>query len=347
MKALFEEASRLLQGGSSLVMVTLFDRTGSAPRMAGAKMLVRPDGSIAGTIGGGRLEGDAIRLAGEALATRRTSIRPFDLSGADVAGTDMICGGKGELLVDFVDTAEESNRAVYRAAAEAAARNEKAWLVTALGGARRQQCLVRGDGTLVGTLDADPALLAKLTAGPAKISIHAEATDGPRLLVEAIRPSATAYLFGAGHVSRQIAPLCETVGFRTVVLDDRPEFASRERFAAPTELVVLKTFDPLPPLPVDEDSYLIIVTRGHLHDGSVLKQALRTRAGYIGMIGSRRKRDLIYRGLREQGFREEDLARVHSPIGLDILAETPEEIAVSIVGELIRARAERERRRQG
>ncbi len=346
MKALFEEATRLLRGGSSLVMVTLFDRTGSAPRMAGAKMLVRADGSIAGTIGGGRLEADAIRLAGEALAARRTTIRRFDLSSADAAGTDMICGGKGEILVDFIDAAQEGNRAVYQAAAEALERNETAWLVTALGGARRQQCLVRRDRTLVGELDADATLVARLTAGPAKISIHAEAADGPRFLVEPIRPSATAYIFGAGHVSRQIAPLCERVGFRTVVLDDRPEFANRERFAVPTELVVLRTFDPLPPLEVDENGYVVIVTRGHLHDGTVLRQALRTRAGYIGMIGSRRKRDLIYRGLLEQGFREDDLARVHSPIGTDILAETPEEIAVSIVGELIRVRAERERRRQ-
>jgi xanthine dehydrogenase accessory factor len=143
-------------------------------------------------------------------------------------------------------------------------------------------------------------------------------------------------------VSQRIAPLCETVGFRTVVLDDRPEYASCERFPQPTELVVLKVFDPLPELPVDEDSYLVIVTRGHLHDRTVLEQALRTKAGYIGMIGSKRKRDAVYQALLEQGYRREDLARVCSPIGVEILAETPEEIAVSIVGEMIKVRAERE-----
>ncbi len=344
MKALFREMAKLLQDGESFVVATIFDMIGSAPRAAGAKMVVRPDGSIAGTIGGGRLEANAMKLARQALASRRTTIQAFDLSGEDAAGMDMICGGKGEILIDFFDAADESNRAVCRAAAELLERKEKAWLVTALGRdlASRQQCLVRCDGSLVGNLDADPAFLAKLTAGPAKISIHAEALDGPRFLVEPLRRAGTAYIFGAGHVSQRIAPLCETVGFRTVVLDDRPEYASGERFPQPTELVVLKGFDPLPELPVDEDSYLVIVTRGHLHDRTVLEQALRTKAGYIGMIGSKRKRDTVYQALLEQGYRREDLARVCSPIGVDILAETPEEIAVSIVGEMIKVRAERE-----
>jgi xanthine dehydrogenase accessory factor len=344
MKVLFREMAKLLHNGDSFVVATLFDKTGSAPRTAGAKMLVRPDGSITGTIGGGRLEANAMELAREAMASRRTTIQAFDLSGKDVAEMDMICGGKGEILIDFIDAADESNRAVCRAASEILENKEKAWLVTAFGKdlASRQQCLVRRDGTLVGRLDADPAFLAKLTAGPAKISIHAEALDGPRFLVEPIRRAGTAYIFGAGHVSQRIAPLCETVGFRTVVLDDRPEYASCERFPQPTELVVLKVFEPLPELPVDEDSYLVIVTRGHLHDRTVLEQALRTKAGYIGMIGSKRKRDAVYQALLEQGYRREDLARVCSPIGVEILAETPEEIAVSIVGEMIKVRAERE-----
>ncbi|OFX20643.1 MAG: xanthine dehydrogenase [Anaeromyxobacter sp. RBG_16_69_14] len=341
MKVVFREMAKLLRDGQNFVVATIFDKTGSAPRTAGAKMVVRPDGSISGTIGGGRLEADAMKLAREAMESRRTTIQSFNLSSADGAAMDMICGGKGEILIDFVDAADESNRAVCQAAVEILESKEKAWLVTTFGNgpASRQQCLVRRDGTLVGRLDADPTFLAKLTAGPAKISIHAEALDGPRFLVEPIRRAGTAYIFGAGHVSQRIAPLCETVGFRTVVLDDRPEYASHERFPPPTELVVLKGFDPLPELPVDEDSYLVIVTRGHLHDRTVLEQALRTKAGYIGMIGSKRKRDMLYQALLEQGYRREDLARVCSPIGVEILAETPEEIAVSIVGEMIKVRA--------
>lgn len=348
MKNIIEEISALLAAGESLVAATIFDKAGSAPRTAGAKMIVRRDGSSAGTIGGGRLEGDAIRLAAQVLASGKSAVQAFNLTGEDAAGMDMICGGQGEILLDYIDADDESNRLVYREAAAAVARRDKAWLITALGEgpdpARppRQQCLVKRDGTLVGRFVADRSFLGKLIEGPAKIAIHAEVIDGQHFLVEPIRPACTAYIFGAGHVSQKIAPLAETVGFRTVVLDDRAEYASRERFPAPTELVLLDAFDRLPALPVDGDSYLVIVTRGHLHDKTILEWALRTGAGYIGMIGSRRKRDMLYAALAAKGFDAGAFRRVHAPIGTDIGAETPEELAVSIVGELIQVRAERE-----
>lgn len=353
MKKLFQATAALLADGESLVVATIFDKSGSAPRTAGAKMVIRQGGAIIGTIGGGRLEADAVQLAGEAFRSRRSVLQSFDLSGRDVAGMDMICGGQGEVLLDFIDAADRDNRAVYDGICEVLGRREKAWLITALGDGRgsfrpaRQQCLVRQDGSLVGRFASDPGFLAKLTEGPAKISIHAEVLEGQRFLVEPVRPTGVAYIFGAGHVSQKIAPLAETVGFRTVVLDDRAEYASRERFPAPAEIVVLESFDRLPALEIDGDSYIVIVTRGHLHDKTILEWSLRTDAGYIGMIGSRRKRDKVYAALAGQGFGERDFRRVYSPIGTDILAETPEELAVSIVGELIKVRAERENARHG
>lgn len=348
MKKFLQEIAALLAAGESVVVATIFDKAGSAPRTAGAKMIVRRDGSIAGTIGGGRIEADAIRQAGKVMASGRSAIQSFDLTGQDVAGMDMICGGQGEILLDYINARDESNRQIYREAAETLACRDKAWLITALGEGQdlarpdRQQCLVKRDGSLVGRFVADRSFLTKLTEGPAKIAIHAEVIDGQRFLVEPIRPANTAYIFGAGHVSQKIAPLAETVGFRTMVLDDRAEYANRERFPAPTELVLLESFDRLPALPVDGDSYLVIVTRGHLHDKTVLEWSLRTGAGYIGMIGSRRKRDKVFEALACRGFGEKDFGRVYSPIGTDIGAETPEELAVSIVGELIKVRAERE-----
>jgi xanthine dehydrogenase accessory factor len=130
------------------------------------------------------------------------------------------------------------------------------------------------------------------------------------------------------------------VGFRTVVLDDREEFADRGRFPWVDEIHVLESFErAMDGLVINDESYLVLVTRGHAHDRTVLAQALRTTAGYIGMIGSRRKREAIYAALLEAGFTPRDLERVHCPIGLDIGAETPEEIAVSILAELIQMRA--------
>lgn len=152
----------------------------------------------------------------------------------------------------------------------------------------------------------------------------------------------TIYLFGAGHISQQVCPLAGLVDFRTVVIDDRADFANRGRFPDADDVKVIPSFeDSFADLDIGDDSYVVIVTRGHLHDKTCLEQALKTDARYIGMIGSRHKRDRIYRDLKIQGFSEKDFQRVHSPIGTDIKAETPEEIGISIIGELIRARAER------
>jgi xanthine dehydrogenase accessory factor len=148
-------------------------------------------------------------------------------------------------------------------------------------------------------------------------------------------------IFGAGHVSRPTAQVAALCGFAVTVLDDRLDFANAARFPQ-AETRVLESFtDCFHGLPCGPEAFVVIVTRGHAFDAEVLAQALRTRAGYIGMIGSRRKRDAVYQRLRGQGFTDADLARVSCPIGLDIGAETPEEIAVSIVAELIQSRAAR------
>ncbi len=335
----------LLTKGESLVTATIFSKSGSAPRTAGAKMLVRADGSIMGTIGGGKLEGDARALAGAVFRSKKPRLEEFDLNGHH--DMDMICGGAGEVFLDYHDPADQTNLEVFREIVDSIGHRQKCWLVTMFPKGKgiisgRRLCLVKADGTLVGRLDCAPEFLEKLISGPAKISIHSEVLDDQRVVVEPIRNAGTVYIFGAGHISQQIAPVAHQVGFRTVVLDDRAEYANRERFPF-SQLIVLDSFDQLPDLPIDGDSYLVIVTRGHLHDKNVLRQLLRRPAAYVGMIGSRRKRDGIYAALEAEGFAREELARVYSPIGLDIMSETPAEIAVSIVAQLIRVRAEREK----
>jgi xanthine dehydrogenase accessory factor len=161
------------------------------------------------------------------------------------------------------------------------------------------------------------------------------------ILIEPVLPADTVFLFGAGHVAQPTARLAAFVGFRVRVVDDRAEFANAERFPEAEEVRVATDFDSaLKGFAIDRSAFIVIVTRGHLHDKTVLMQALRTEAAYIGMIGSRRKRDHIFNASLKQDFTEADLKRVHSPIGLDIGAETPEEIALSIVAELVHARAQ-------
>ncbi|TWH48697.1 XdhC family aldehyde oxidoreductase maturation factor [Sporomusa sp. KB1] len=347
MKKLYQNLVRLLSSGENVVLATIFHSAGSAPRSAGAKMIVCADGSIIGTVGGGRVEADTIELAKEVLANHQSVILPFDLTGADAAGLGMICGGKGEILLDYLDAANSDNRLIYEAILATMDKAQKAWLMTELSsqsvaGRTRQQCLVMQDGTIIGNFHCEPEFMEKMSSGPAKISIHADAKENRIFIVDPIRTISTVYLFGAGHVSQQIAKLTEMVGFVTVVIDDRPAFANRERFPL-SEIMVVDNFECMAKLPIDQDSYLVIVTRGHLHDRTVLEQALETEAGYIGMIGSKKKRDHLYKILQEQGVSAAKLQQVYSPIGIDIYAETPEEIAVSIVAELIKARVEREK----
>jgi len=165
-------------------------------------------------------------------------------------------------------------------------------------------------------------------------------TAGKRVMVEPLDTAGTVIIFGAGHVSRSLAAFTSAVGFWTVVVDDRPEYANVQRFPTADRVLAVGSFDGvMDGLDIDGDTCLVIVTRGHLNDREVLAQALKTPAGYIGMIGSKRKIALIYDQLRKEGVREEEIRRVHAPIGIDIAAETPEEIGISIAAELIQVRA--------
>ncbi len=351
MKKLLKVIVELLNASQSFSLVTLIDKTGSAPRSDGAKMVVRADGSIAGTIGGGLLEASAIEMARKSIYEKRTFIQAFDLTSKDAATSDMICGGRGEILIDFIDAGENQNHEIFSSAMDIIQSRQKGWLITILEnspegsrGINRQQCLVRQDKTLVGSVKCNDDLLENLLNGPAKVTLHSEVYDDQRFLVEPLREGGTVFIFGAGHVSQKIAPLSESVGFRTIVLDDRADYANQDRFNLPVEARVIKDFTKLPELEIDEDSYLVIVTRGHMFDKDVLAQVLHSGAAYIGMIGSRTKRDLIYKELMEQGFTADELAQVRCPIGTAIGAESPEELGISIVGELIRERADRIKR---
>lgn len=159
--------------------------------------------------------------------------------------------------------------------------------------------------------------------------------------VETINNQDCLYLFGGGHVAQPVVEIASLVGFRTVVLDDREKFANQDNFPKADEVIVLEDFDnALGNLPLSGGAYVVIVTRGHAHDQTVLEQVLATSATFIGMIGSKTKVARCFQSLKEKGFSLEQLSRVHAPIGLRIGSETPEEIAVSIVAQLIHVRSQ-------
>ncbi|MHB8771844.1 MAG: XdhC family aldehyde oxidoreductase maturation factor [Syntrophales bacterium] len=330
--------------GESVALATVIARSGSGPREAGATMLVRPDGRTLGTVGGGLLEGQAAALAREVLASRRPACRSVSLAETKLEAGGMICGGHMELLVDFLDAADASCGAVFAGVLERQEANRPCWLVRAVpaagGPAKTGIGLLDEAGFAPGTLSA-PLPGVDLLAGarrPAE-TVVIEA-GGLRYAIQPAGLAATVFIFGAGHVGRELAPICGVIGYRTIVIDDRAEFATAERFPSAAGIVVADSYAAcFRRLSFDASSAVVIVTHGHAHDREVLSLALRTKAGYVGMISSRRKRELILASLREEGVAEADLARVHSPIGLAIGAETPAEIAVSIAAELIAVRA--------
>ena len=341
--AFFKSVSALLAEGESLVMAVILARSGSAPRSVGSRMAVRKDGSIVGTIGGGILEARVQELAGTVFQSHETIVRTFTLTAEDASLMGMICGGQVRLLIHYVDATRSDQALLYRKALELLNTRRTGWLVSRIPDRGREakaplQGLVGPDGLHAGTLEhaAIQEVLSRFDGRqPDMVARGSES-----FLVEPLSKEGCVFIFGAGHISQDLAPLVRLVGFRTVVLDDRPEFANRERFPTADEIRVISTFErALDGLEIDAESCLVLVTRGHAHDKTVLGLSLKTEAGYIGMIGSRRKRDAIYQSLRKEGYTQEDIDRVHSPIGLDIGAETPAEIAVSIVAELIQHRA--------
>jgi xanthine dehydrogenase accessory factor len=356
MKDVYTKAVELLGKNGFCVLATIVRLTGSGPRGTGTKFLILEDGSYVGTIGGGLLEARVLEAAKKVFATRAPMSLSLNLMGKDVAETDMICGGDVDIFLEPLYTEDQDQIEGFRKILDIQKRGGAGLLVTVVNVDRWQKDIVPRLFILpgaesIGYLPGMKAIekeLAKnmpfwLKQRESRLVVSRDDLGGGvELFVEPILSDPVLYIFGGGHVSAQIIPLASKVGFKVEVIDDRPEFADAGKFPDAAKVHQYPFEGVLGKIPVDESSYLVIVTRGHIHDKTVLEQSLRTKATYIGMIGSRRKKAMIYEKLLEEGFTKSDLDRVHAPIGLDIGAETPEEIAVSIVAELIQVRAGKE-----
>jgi xanthine dehydrogenase accessory factor len=357
MKSLPAIALQRLCQGEPCALVTVVNQDGSAPRGAGSVMLVTQDGAVHGSIGGGVVEGQSTALALETLCTGKSLLQRFELNLPYSEGMDMICGGRMEVLCEpFLPTAE--NRALIQTLADPASARRRAFSLVLLETGSLEaplhgRCLVLpSEGTEpqqvrgIWTPPSDllDAIVPKVRRAQAPFLLE---HHGALLLLEPLLLPATLYLCGGGHISLELAIMGERLGLRLVVLDDRPEYANTRRFPMAERVLVPPVLDGTGSLDtllgetLDEDSHVILVTRGHQHDKSLLGQALRSQAGYIGMIGSLSKRAGVYHALRQEGFTDADLTRVSCPIGLDIGARTPAEIAVSILAEIIQVRAKR------
>ncbi|HNZ64583.1 MAG TPA: XdhC family protein [Smithella sp.] len=327
-----------------LILATIISLQGSSPRHGGTKMVVDQHSKSYGTIGGSLLEATVIKEAGDALSKRKSRLLSYDLTGENAYSKDMICGGSTRILLDFISATKE-NLEFFKAMHDAIAQGRNIFFLTMFKG-QDQDVEVLGhtlytlDGNTVGNYpwkEADLDMLKSEAKGLTATTILASG-DGS-LIIDPIRKVETLFCFGAGHVALSTAHIAALAGFRVVVIDDRAEYANTERFPDADEIHVIKDFNnAMDGLSIDADSYIVIFTHGHAYDRVVLQQALQTNACYVGMISSKRKREMIYKALMEQGVSNDALTFVHSPIGLNIGGETPAEIAVSIVGELISER---------
>lgn len=335
MREVLESIVKTLSAGREALVCHVVETKGSTPQKAGSWMLIEPDGTQVGTLGGGCVEAEvrqkAIRRLGERGAELHTYVLDHDQAWAD----GLVCGGKMTILAEaFAGPAALEYFGTYlNVIAETAGYSEMVGLRPKEGRPVGARWLVDARGACRASLGAARDRVP-ISARPAQRRPSVE--DGVAMLPT--RPRVRLLIVGAGHVGQAVAELAARVDFDVWIADDRKQYANAERFPSAQRVLVGPFDDVLRSIDVNANTYILIVTRGHGHDQEVLGLTVDTPADYVGLIGSKRKIRMIFEALREQGISDESLARVTAPVGLDIGSESVPEIALSIVAQLVARR---------
>src|SRR6266508_2947741 len=306
-RQIYQRMAQLEREGRRYAVCTVVRTVGSTPQVVGAKMIVDDLGRLTGTLGGGCVEGDAFDEARRVIGTSETSLREYELTEELAWDTGLVCGGT---MWIWIEPGERALRV--------------------------------GDRELLGDV------LAASTGGRPVERATAAATDALRqgtartvplddaheLLIEPVLAKPRLVVVGGGHVGLAIARMASLLDYEVTVIEDRGEFATRERFPDGVEVMHADMVKALETMEIGWNTFIVVATSGHKLDSHALRAAVRTEARYVGLLGSRRKTILIERMLRDEGIPEERLREVHSPIGLDLGGRTPAEIALSILAEL-------------
>ncbi len=343
MQKVFEKGKELLEQGKSFVYAAIISKKGSAPSDVGARMIVTPC-EVTGTIGGGGVEADVIEYARkQTLTDKKAAIRYYNLNSDEAAVSEFICGGETEVMLLYIDAGDKDNHEIFARAVDAVEHQKKAWFVYGINNENGKSHIsvvlnVDNEG-IFGRFEEGSNVKREMLANPVRIAIQEEADreKGRRYVVDSLENPGRMYLFGGGHVSLEVAKLAVGLDYKVTVIDDRQEYSNTGRFPG-CECLTVGSFDEIPDLEINSNTYILIITRGHAGDKAALKWAVDRKAKYLGMIGSKSKRDRIYDMLVSEGIDRERLNAVHCPIGLPIGAKTPQEIAVSIMAELISER---------
>jgi xanthine dehydrogenase accessory factor len=346
MSELFEHIDQLKKAEGKVALATLVNTRGTTPRKEGAKMLVGQGGRILGSVTiGGCVDAQVIEEAESVLGGHAPRLLELNLGDEEAWEIGLTCGGTIEVFVEAVvlDRPGDPTLDYYQRLRSHAEQGGKGALVTRLDPPQHGAKLVVLDtGAVAGTL-GDPFLDRRYAAEAGELLKRGASQtlflEGVRAFVESFGPPATLLIVGAGHVAMPLTSLAKMLGFRTVVVDGRPRFATRERFPEADRLEIGIPSEIVKAVPLTPATALVLVAHDYKYDLPVLRQALASQVGYIGMLGSTRRGNAILNLLREDGVPEEALARIRVPIGLDVGAQTAPEIALAILAEILATRA--------
>jgi xanthine dehydrogenase accessory factor len=342
MSELFEHIAKLRGTEPRVALATLVNTRGTTPRKEGAKMLVGEGGRVLGSVTiGGCVDAQVIEESAGVLGANAPRLIEMSLGDEEAWEIGLTCGGTIEVFVEPVSLERPGDATLdfYDKARAHAEGGGRAVIVTRLDGAGRgAKLLIRDDGTEEGDLGDErlrqalgAEALAALRAGKSRTLAAGDA----RAFAEVVTPPASVVVVGASHVAMPLVTLARTLGFRTVVIDGRPRFATRERFPDVDDLKIGIPSELVRGLPLIPTTALVLVAHDYKYDVPALTHALTTPVGYIGLLGSSRRGAAILNLLREDGVAEDALLRVRVPIGLDLGAQSAPEIALSIMAEIL------------
>jgi len=349
---MYRQIKQLIEDGETLAIATIVSTMGSTPRGIGAQMVVTASGGILGTIGGGCGEAEVRRQAVEAIRTRKPAMVKVELLDDIESNSPAVCGGVLDSFIDpwWKDTGAELVDELAQIAEEGAA----AVLATVLltegfnDTVPGDKCLIRGGMIKSSNIKNQELLQAILKEAENRLQKEdcrritldfPETGQKAEVFFEVMMAMRKVIIVGAGHLAIPLVQYTKILGFHTTVLDDRVMYANRERFPDADEVLVGDMAEVLRGIEITPQTYIVLITRGHQYDEPCLREVIHSQAKYIGMIGSKRRVKACFIRFRdEEGIPEELLKRVYAPIGLDIRAESPEEIALSIAAEMIKVR---------
>ena len=351
MKDVFRETKRLLGEGQKAVLATVVKTKGSTPQKPGAKLLVREDGSGVGTLGGGCVEGDIWFAAKELLKTFGPSqFREYQLNEDLAAEEGLVCGGSMYFMIDpiyepdevlgFTKEIDDAYSGKSPVALATLISNPAENLLPLGSGTETvRKLFIREDGSTTGSLGSQ-AIDNDAISRSRQLMVHGAneyvvTENGTEYFIEGYTSPPKLILVGGGHVSKAISSLADKLGFHVYVTDDRIEFANKERFPESKQTIAMQPEDALKQINITKNSFIVVATRGHRYDSDALASAAKTAASYVGLLGSKRKIILIYEDLVKMGIPKDRITELRAPIGIEINARTPDEIAISIIAEML------------